>query len=100
MLESPSGQGPFVGQGQVRRILSTQCKGDNLRVVAIRVRRSTVGQVHHTPYPLQQAELLALDETLLKAADLARPDMQPLVHYASGVDVRIFALRPIPRVKP
>jgi uncharacterized protein YqjF (DUF2071 family) len=53
------------------------------------------GQVHHAPYPLQRAELLALDETLLAAAGLARPDTTPLVHYASGVQVRIFPLRPV-----
>ncbi len=53
------------------------------------------GRVHHTPYPLQNAELLSLDETLLAAAHLARPDADPLVHYADGVDVRVFPLRPI-----
>ncbi|MCW3094453.1 MAG: hypothetical protein JWL77_71 [Chthonomonadaceae bacterium] len=58
------------------------------------------GQVHHTPYPLQRAELLALDESLLKAANLTRPDMAPLVHYAGGVDVRIFPLRPIASFRP
>jgi len=62
--------------------------------------RLYTGQVHHTPYPLQQAELLALDASLLEAANLARPDTQPLVHYASGVDVRIFPLRPITAVNP
>jgi len=62
--------------------------------------RLYTGQVHHTPYPLQQAEMLALNETLLAAANLARPDTQPLVHYASGVDVRIFPLHPITPLKP
>lgn len=57
--------------------------------------RLYAGRVHHTPYPLQRAELLSLDETLLKAADLTRPDLQPLVHYARGVDVRVFPLRPV-----
>lgn len=53
------------------------------------------GQVYHTPYPLQKVELLFLDETLLKAAGFTRPDDAPLVHYAQGVNVRIFPLRPI-----
>ena len=53
------------------------------------------GRVYHTPYPLQNAELLGLDESLLAAANLVRPDMPPLVHYASGVDVRVFPLRSI-----
>ena len=53
------------------------------------------GQVHHSPYPLQRAELVALDESLLRAASLHRPDTTPLVHYAAGVDVRVFPLRPL-----
>lgn len=53
------------------------------------------GQVNHTPYPLQTAELLSLDETLLQAAGLKRPDLPPLVHYSQGVQVRIFPLHPV-----
>lgn len=51
------------------------------------------GQVHHTPYPLQTAELADHDESLLAAAGIARPVGAPLVHFASGVDVEIFPLR-------
>jgi uncharacterized protein len=50
------------------------------------------GAVHHAPYPLQRAELVACDETLLAAANIARPPEPPLAHYAAGVDVEIFAL--------
>jgi hypothetical protein len=52
------------------------------------------GQVHHAPYPLQPATLAAdWDETLLAACGVARPSgPPPLVHYAAGVDVEIFAL--------
>ena len=50
------------------------------------------GQVHHAPYPLQPAELADHDESLLAAAGIARPAGAPLVHFASGVDVEIFAL--------
>ena len=35
------------------------------------------GRVHHTPYPLQSAKILSLDETLLAAAGIARPDDHP-----------------------
>ncbi len=52
------------------------------------------GQVHHAPYPLQRAELDTLDETLLAVADIDRPDVEPLVHYASGVHVEVFGLTP------
>jgi hypothetical protein len=50
------------------------------------------GQVHHAPYPLQQAELADWDESLLAAARITRPEGAPLVHFASGVDVEIFGL--------
>jgi uncharacterized protein YqjF (DUF2071 family) len=51
------------------------------------------GQVHHHPYPLQSAEVRSLDENLLAAANIARPDTAPLAHFASGVDVRIYGLQ-------
>lgn len=50
------------------------------------------GAVHHTPYPLQRAELTGCDETLISAAGITRPPDAPLAHYASGVSVEIFAL--------
>ncbi len=52
------------------------------------------GRVYHAPYPLQTAQILALDETLLLAAGLHRPSAAPLAHFAAGVDVEVFALRP------
>jgi uncharacterized protein YqjF (DUF2071 family) len=51
------------------------------------------GQVHHRPYPLQPAELVSLDETLLAAAGIERPSQPALAHYAAGVDVEVFRLR-------
>ena len=54
------------------------------------------GQVHHPPYPLQNAKLLSLEQTLIETAGLqvAQP-MPSLAHYASGVDVDIFPLKVI-----
>jgi uncharacterized protein YqjF (DUF2071 family) len=51
------------------------------------------GQVHHPPYPVQAAEVRALDETLLNAAGITRPQGPPLAHFASGVDVEVFGLQ-------
>jgi uncharacterized protein YqjF (DUF2071 family) len=51
------------------------------------------GRVYHTPYPLQTGEILSLDETLLTASGFRRPTSAPLVHFATGVDVEVFALR-------
>jgi uncharacterized protein YqjF (DUF2071 family) len=53
------------------------------------------GRVHHRPYPLQPAELLTLDESLVAAAGIRRPDIPPLVHFAGGVDVKVYAIRRI-----
>ena len=50
------------------------------------------GQVHHTPYPLQRAEVTEWDESLLAAAGIARPAGEPIAHYAEGVRVEIFGL--------
>lgn len=49
------------------------------------------GRVFHAPYPLQPARATAIAETLTRAAGL--PPLSgppPLVHYAAGVDVRIY----------
>ena len=55
--------------------------------------RLSIGQVHHTPYPLQSAEISALAETLVAAAGIERPDEAPLAHFARGVRVEVFPLR-------
>jgi uncharacterized protein len=53
------------------------------------------GRVHHMPYPLQSAKILSLDETLLAAAGITRPDSTPLAHFSTGVNVEIFPLRAV-----
>jgi uncharacterized protein YqjF (DUF2071 family) len=53
------------------------------------------GQVYHTPYPLQTAELLHLEESMTAAAGIVRPDEPPLAHYAAGVSVKIFPLKQV-----
>lgn len=54
------------------------------------------GRVHHSPYPLQAARVDGLEETLLAAAGIARPDVPPLAHYAREVRVEVFPLRLAP----
>jgi uncharacterized protein YqjF (DUF2071 family) len=51
------------------------------------------GQVHHAPYPLQSAVVHSVDETLLAAAGIDRPAAAPIAHFASGVGVKVYALR-------
>ncbi len=50
------------------------------------------GRVHHTPYPLHEARVTALDQTLLDAAGLgvSAPPMSAL--FSPGVDVEVFPL--------
>ena len=60
---------------------------------AVRRGRLYSGQVHHTPYPVQAAEVHAFDESLLAATGISRPEERPLVHFSRGVDVEIFRLR-------
>ncbi len=50
------------------------------------------GQVHHLPYPLQSATILSLNENLLAATGIPRPNTAPLAHFASGVNVNVYAL--------
>ncbi len=53
------------------------------------------GQVHHTPYPLYQAELFEVEESMVLAAGLPQPSGPPHVLYSPGVDVDVFALAPL-----
>lgn len=53
------------------------------------------GQVHHTPYPLRACGIHRVEEDLVRAAGLIRPDANPHVMYSEGVDVEVFPLRPV-----
>lgn len=50
------------------------------------------GRVRHAPYQLQAVDVLALNENLVAAAGITRPNTPPLAHYARGVRVEIFRL--------
>ena len=51
--------------------------------------------VEHAPYPLQAATAEVAEESVLRAAGLPATG-EPLAHYASGVDVHIYAPFPVP----
>ncbi|RCS54139.1 DUF2071 domain-containing protein [Bremerella cremea] len=54
------------------------------------------GQVHHSPYPAQTAEVLELEDSMLAAAGFECSSGAPqFAHYSPGVDVEIYNLRPI-----
>ena len=56
--------------------------------------RLTRVPVQHQPWPLWDAEVVKLEQTLLGAAGLSEPAEDPLVQYSPGVDVRLGV--PIP----
>jgi uncharacterized protein len=49
-------------------------------------------RVRHRPYPLCQAAVEHLSETLLRAAGLPAPAEPPFCHFSPGVDVDVFWL--------
>jgi uncharacterized protein YqjF (DUF2071 family) len=49
-------------------------------------------RVHHQPYPIQRAEILHLEETLIWAAGIRRNDSLAHRHYAREVNVRVYPL--------
>ena len=51
-------------------------------------------RVHHQPYPLQRAEVTALEETLVWAAGIRRAEGVALRHYAREVNVKVYPLTP------
>jgi uncharacterized protein YqjF (DUF2071 family) len=46
-------------------------------------------RVSHQPYPMQRAETSHVDETLIWAAAIRRPESAPLRHYAREVNVKV-----------
>jgi len=51
------------------------------------------GQIEHAPWRLRRARVERLDETLVQAAGLARPEQEPLVQYSESIDVRFGYLQ-------
>jgi uncharacterized protein YqjF (DUF2071 family) len=50
------------------------------------------GEVRHPPYPLFDAKVRSLSESLVRAASILRSDEEPLAYYSPGVDVNVFGL--------
>jgi uncharacterized protein YqjF (DUF2071 family) len=58
--------------------------------------RVWAAQVHHSPYPVQQAHVLQVQDELIAAAGLPPVSTPPRwAHYSAGVDVEVFPLRPV-----
>ena len=52
-------------------------------------------KVHHRPYPLQQAEVTHLRESMVSVQGLPAPEGAPHALFAAGVDVDVYRLRPL-----
>jgi uncharacterized protein len=59
------------------------------RVYTLVAGRSAAADAEHPSWPLVRARLLELEDDLVVAAGLPRPDQAPLVHFSPGVEVRI-----------
>jgi uncharacterized protein YqjF (DUF2071 family) len=52
-------------------------------------------RIHHQPYPIQRADVPQLDETLVWAAGVRRPEQPSMRHYAREVNVNVYALEKV-----
>ena len=51
------------------------------------------GEIHHPPWPLQDAEAEIELNTMADSAGITLPDTRPLLHFARRLDVLIWPLR-------
>lgn len=51
--------------------------------------------VHHAPWPLQQAKAVIEQNTIAHASGIHLPEVAPLVHYASSLDVLAWGRLPL-----
>ena len=52
------------------------------------------GQVHHRPYPLQEAVVRKIDQTFVSEIGVTTSERPDHVLFSEGVDVEIFGLQP------
>ncbi|WP_425399594.1 YqjF family protein [Aeoliella sp.] len=50
------------------------------------------GEIHHEPWPLQQAEAEITQNSMLEPLGLRVPDTQPVLHFAKSIDVALWPL--------
>ena len=53
-------------------------------------------RVHHQPYPVQKADVMSIDETLVWASGVRRSDAAPIRHYAREVNVKVYPPERVP----
>lgn len=50
-------------------------------------------RIHHPQWPLQNAELLSLESTMIESHDLKMPKGEPLLHYCEELSVNIWPIK-------
>jgi hypothetical protein len=52
-----------------------------------------IGQIHHKPWQLEDAEAEIENNTLLQSFGFTRPDRPPLLHYSHEIEMQAWTLR-------
>ena len=52
-------------------------------------------RIYHRPWPLQKAELISLNSSMVESHDLPTPEGEPLLHYCEELSVEIWWLKEI-----
>ena len=65
------------------------------RLYAIRLGQLITVEVEHRPWPLWQAKVLECEQTLTRAASLYAAPHPDMVHFSTGVDVKVSFPQPI-----
>lgn len=52
-------------------------------------------RIHHQPWPLQKADLISLESTMIESHGLPTPKGEPLLHYCEELDVDIWSLEEV-----
>ncbi len=60
---------------------------------AVEAGRLYRAEIHHEPWPLQQAEAEIARNTMAAAAGIELPDQPPLLHFARAIDVLVWPPR-------
>jgi len=50
-------------------------------------------RIHHQPWPLQRADVVSCESTMLEAVGIKTPAGEPLLHYAESIDVDLWSLK-------
>jgi uncharacterized protein YqjF (DUF2071 family) len=53
------------------------------------------GRIYHRPWPLQEAELLSYQSTMIESHGLPTPEGDPLLHYADTLEVEVWSLESV-----